>query len=95
MHKHRQDSCPVAKVATLLSDAWTMLIIRDLLKESMRFTELEKSLSGISTRTLTSKIKNLEEEGIITKNLNSYKITKKGAKLKKVIDAMSDFGKIL
>lgn len=95
MNKNDHKSCPIARVATLLSDPWTMLIIRDLLKEPMRFSILERSLSGISTRTLTSKIKNLEKEGIITKVENSYAITKKGAKLKKVIDAMSDFGKIL
>ncbi len=87
--------CPVARVATLLSDSWTMLIIRDLLKDDMRFSDLERSLSGISSRTLTSKIKILESEGIIQKKDLYYSITKKGAKLKKVLDAMSDYGKAI
>ena len=95
MNKKEHNDCPIAKVATLLSDPWTMLIIRDLLKGPMRFSDLERSLVGISTRTLTSKIKNLEEEGVIKKEDNQYSITKKGSKLERIIDAMSDYGKHL
>ena len=90
--KNHKD-CPIAKVATLLSDPWTMLIIRDLLQQKeMRFRDFEHSLEGISSRTLTSKIKNLENEGVVEKNDLYYSITKKGAKLKKVLDAMSACG---
>ena len=95
MNKKHHNDCPVAKVATLLSDPWTMLIIRDLLKKEMRFKDLEESLAGISSRTLTSKIKILEDEGIITKKELFYVITKNGKKLKKVIEAMSSCGKSL
>ena len=93
MNKKHHNDCPIAKVATLLSDPWTMLVIRDLLIKKMRFSDLERSLVGISSRTLTSKIKCLENEGIILKDDLFYSITKKGAKLKKVIDAMSVYGK--
>ncbi|MEI7765638.1 MAG: helix-turn-helix domain-containing protein [bacterium] len=93
MNKKYHNDCPIAKVATLLSDPWTMLVIRDLLKNEMRFSDLERSLVGISSRTLTSKIKNLESEGIIQKKDLIYFITKKGAKLEKVIDAMHAYGK--
>ena len=93
MNKNLHNNCPIAKVALLLSDPWTMLIIRDLLKKEMRFSDLERSLVGISTRTLTSKIKHLEDEGIVIKKELFYKITKKGAGLEKVINAMSGYGK--
>ena len=93
MNKKYHEDCPVAKVATLLSDPWTMLIIRDLLKKDMRFRDFEYSLEGISSRTLTSKIKYLENEGIVTKKNLEYSITLKGKKLKKVLDAMSVCGK--
>ncbi len=86
-------NCSVAKTATLLSDTWTMLIIRDLLKTKMRFCEIETSLSGISTRTLTLKLKRLEEEGIVTKSDLYYALTTRGKKLKEVIDAMELWGK--
>lgn len=92
--KHCMD-CPVAKTALLLSDTWTMLIIRDLLKEKMRFCEIESSLSGISSRTLTLKLKRLEEERIVIKSDLYYLLTTKGKKLKKIIDAMELWGKSL
>lgn len=93
MNKQNHNTCPVAQVATLLSDPWTMLIIRDLLKNQMRFSDLERSLEGISSRTLTNKIKHLETEGIVSKKDIYYFLTKKGVKLEKVIDAMSAYGK--
>jgi DNA-binding HxlR family transcriptional regulator len=86
------DNCPVARVATLLSDPWTMLIIRDLLKKEMRFCDLERSLTGISTRTLTNKLRHLEENNIIKKKDLSYAITPEGIKLKKVLKAMEAYG---
>ena len=92
MKKDTHNTCPIAKVAILLSDPWTMLIIRDALKKKMRFSELENSLEGISTRTLTKKLKQLESEGIIKKEENYYLITKKGSGLKSVIKSMSLYG---
>ena len=86
-------NCPIAQVATLLSDPWTMLIIRDLLKKEMRFSDLERSLAGISSRTLTNKIKNLENNDVILKKDLYYALTKKGKKLEKVVDAMLAYGK--
>ena len=93
MKKENHTICPVARTALLLSDIWTMLIIRDLLKNKMRFSELEKSLTGISTRTLTLKLKKLEEDCIIVKKDLYYSLTPQGKKLKKVIDAMESWGK--
>ncbi|MBK5215523.1 MAG: helix-turn-helix transcriptional regulator [Candidatus Pacebacteria bacterium] len=92
MNKKHHNDCPVARVATLLSDPWTILIIRDLLKNKMRFSDLERSLEGISSRTLTNKIKHLEEENIIQKNELYYSITKKGSELKNILDSMSACG---
>ena len=88
-------NCPIAKTALLLSDTWTMLIIRDLLSNKMRFSELENSLDGISSRTLALKLKRLEEEKIIGKIDFHYFLTKNGKKLKKVMNAMESWGKTL
>lgn len=87
--------CPIAKVANLLSDSWTMLIIRDLLNSPARFCELERSLSGVSSRTLTLKLKKLTKEKVITKDnvTHCYSITKQGENLGKIIDAMHEYGK--
>jgi DNA-binding HxlR family transcriptional regulator len=88
-------NCPIAKVANLLSDSWTMLIIRDVLLGPVRFCELERSLEGISSRTLTLKLKKLVAEKIIVKDEEShyYSITKKGKNLGKIIEAMHGYGK--
>jgi DNA-binding HxlR family transcriptional regulator len=91
--KHSPTNCAVAQTAELLSDTWTMLIIRDLLKNPQRFCELERSLIGISTRTLTLKLKRLEEKKILTKADIYYKLTTQGKKLEKVILAMETWGK--
>ena len=85
--------CPISQIATLLPDPWTMLIIRDLLKKEMRFSDLQKSLEGISSRTLTNKIKDLEKKDIILKKDLYYSLTKNGARLEKVMDAMFACGK--
>ena len=92
MNRHASTNCAVAKTAALLSDTWTMLILRDLLKGDQRFCELERSLDGISTRTLTSKLKRLEEERILTKSDMHYRLTLQGKKIKKIIDAMEAWG---
>jgi len=87
-------SCPVTAVAGLLSDTWTMLIIHNLLPaQTMRFCELERALAGISTRTLTLKLKKLEEQGIVLKTDEGYSVTVKGKKLHPIIEAMEKFGK--
>ncbi len=93
MKDHSQADCPVAKVASLLSDAWTMLILRDLMRGPMRFCELEDSLEGISTRTLTLKLEKLVESGIVAKKEPLYSVTAKGKKLGAIFDAMTLYGK--
>ncbi len=85
--------CPVQKTAELLSDVWTILIIRDLIKSNKRFTELEKLLDGISTRTLTLKLKKLIKEGLVEKKDTSYSLTKKGKGLNTIFEAMNKYGK--
>ncbi len=96
----RQDKnhkkCPVTLVADLLSDRWTMLIVSNLLNNrEMRFCEMERALSGISTRTLTLKLKHLEDHLIIEKGENGYLLTKIGMKLNPLIAEMRSFGKHL
>ena len=89
--------CPVARVADTLGDSCTLLIIRDLLHGPKRYSDLETSLRGISSRTLTKKLALLVEEGLIVKKHTSlrieYSLTKKGAALQDVVDAMRLYGK--
>lgn len=82
-------TCPIEKVTRVLSDTWTLLIIRQLLRNtSMRFCELERALNGISTRTLTLKLQTLTEEGVVVHNEHNYLLSEKGKGLKPVIIAI-------
>lgn len=89
MKEDGKQACPITKVATLLSDTWTMLIMRALTEGPKRFCELEEWLGTISTRTLTLKLKRLIEHGLVAKQPDgSYIATKKGVGLKIIERAM-------
>lgn len=93
-------TCPVARVADLVGDSVSILIVRDLLVKPQRFTDLELSLAGVSSRTLTLKLKKLEREGLVARRVNralgnraDYRLTAKGAAFHKVVDSMRVYGK--
>jgi len=92
-------SCPVHKTAQILDGKWTTLIIRDLLPGKRRYSELQKSLPGISPRVLAARLRFLEENGIVTKTIypvippkTEYQLTALGKGLINVIAAMGKFG---
>lgn len=92
MKGHPTTTCPITRVATLLSDTWTMLIMHALTTGPKRFCELEKELEGISTRTLTLKLQKLATEGLIEKTeTGTYQATKKGSGLKIIEKAMMKY----
>lgn len=92
-------SCPVHKTAQILDGKWTTLIIRDLLPGKRRYSELLRSLPGISPRVLAARLRFLEEHGIVTKTIypvippkTEYQLTALGLGLTEVIAAMGKFG---
>jgi DNA-binding HxlR family transcriptional regulator len=92
MKEVEHTTCPITKVAILLSDTWTMLIMHALTEGPKRFCELETALTGISTRTLTLKLQKLTMEGLVEKNATGgYQATKKGAGLKIIETAMKKY----
>ena len=79
---------------------WTLLVIRDLAEDSQRFCELERSLEGISPRTLSLRLRALEEEGIVERRTYpevpprvEYALTEKGRALVPLIESMRSYGK--
>ena len=98
---HLNDAiCPVARTAEIISGKWTLLIIRDLASGVKRFNQLERSLQGISPKTLSERLRSLEEEGIITRQMFAevpprveYSLTEKGQDLVYVIESMRNYGK--
>lgn len=97
MHKYGQ-FCPVAKSAEILGNSWAILIVRELLLGSHRFSELQKGLPRISPTVLTTRLKELEENGVIVKRpLNGqrgheYRLTPAGRELSSVVEALVVWG---
>lgn len=96
---HERDICPVARTAEIVSGKWTLLIIRDLATGTKRFSELERSLHGISPKTLSERLSTLEAEGIVSRQMYAevppkveYTLTAKGQALESVIESMREFG---
>jgi DNA-binding HxlR family transcriptional regulator len=91
--------CPVCRTAEVISGKWTLLIIRDLADSPLRFCELERSLDGISPRTLSLRLRALEETGIVGRKTYpevpprvEYALTDKGRALVPLIEDMRAYG---
>src|SRR5260370_19209104 len=92
--------CPIARTAEIISGKWTLLIIRDLASGVNRFNQLERSLHGISPKTLSERLRSLEEEGMVFRQTFAevpprveYSLTEKGHDLVDVIECMRCYGK--
>jgi DNA-binding HxlR family transcriptional regulator len=93
------ESCPVCRTADVVCGKWTLLLVRDLSEGRSRFCELERSLSGISPRTLSLRLRALEEEGIVERHTYpevpprvEYALTAKGRALLPIIEDMREYG---
>ena len=91
--------CPVCRTAEVISGKWTLLIIRDLADDALRFCELERSLDGISPRTLSLRLRALEEAGILERRTFpevpprvDYALTEKGRALIPIVENMRTYG---
>jgi DNA-binding HxlR family transcriptional regulator len=94
------DTCPVCRTAEIVCGKWTLLVIRDLAEGRSRFCELERSLHGISPRTLSLRLRALEEEGIVERQTFpevpprvEYALTEKGRALAPLIEDMRTYGR--
>ena len=91
--------CPVGRTADIVCGKWTLLIVRDLAEGRSRFCELERSLEGISPRTLSLRLRALEEEGIVKRQTFpevpprvEYALTEKGRALVPIVESMRAYG---
>jgi DNA-binding HxlR family transcriptional regulator len=91
--------CPVAQALELIGDRWTLLIIRDMLTGTRHFNDLQRGLPGISRALLARRLRQLEEAGIVAKQVNNsgrkttaYALTQAGQDLHAVIGALLNWG---
>jgi DNA-binding HxlR family transcriptional regulator len=93
------DTCGVTKTIKVIGAKWTTLILRDLFEGTKRFGELQRSLQGISSKTLAVRLQELEADGIIRRQVFAevplrveYSLTDKGLSLRQIIDDMRAWG---
>jgi DNA-binding HxlR family transcriptional regulator len=93
------ESCPVCRTAEIVCGKWTLLLVRDLAEGRSRFCELERSLTGISPRTLSLRLRALEDEGIVARHTFpevpprvEYALTEKGLALLPIVEDMRAYG---
>ena len=92
-------ACPVETTLTLIGDKWKVLILRDLFTGTKRFGELKKSIGSVSQKVLTTQLRAMEENGLLTRTVYAevpprveYTLTALGKSLHPILDAMRDFG---
>jgi DNA-binding HxlR family transcriptional regulator len=93
------DTCPVCRTAEVVCGKWTLLLVKQLAEGQSRFCEFERSLAGISPRTLSLRLRALEEEGVVARRTFpevpprvEYALTEKGRALVPLIEAMRAYG---
>ena len=92
-------ACPVETTLMLIGDKWKVLILRDLMPGTKRFGELKKSVGNVSQKVLTSQLRDMEANGLVTRQVYAevpprveYSLTDLGRSLKPILDAMWNWG---
>lgn len=93
-----EEVCPISKAASVLCERWTLQIVREMLFGASRFSDLQKYLPKLSPTLLNSRLKSLEQEGILLrkripdKKGFEYVLTPRGQALRPVLEAMGKWG---
>lgn len=89
-------NCPARMVFARLADKWSLLIIRRLSSEAVRFNQLRRDLDGVSAKMLTQTLRNLERDGLIQRQIFAtvpvtveYSLTELGATLAATVDQLA------
>lgn len=92
-------ACPVETTLMLIGNKWKVLIIRDLLTGTKRFGELKKSIGKVSQKVLTTQLRDMEEDGLISRKIYAevpprveYSLTELGKSLQPILNAMLQWG---
>ena len=98
-HTKTIPDCPGEMTLQLIGDKWKVLIIRDLMTGTKRFNELMRSASGITQKVLTSHLRAMEKDGLVTRTVYpevppkvEYTLTGTGYSLKPILDSMYTWG---
>jgi DNA-binding HxlR family transcriptional regulator len=99
MRPVHDEECAVACTADIIGAKWTAILVHDLSEGARRFSDLERALPGISPRTLSERLRALEQDGVVARRSYAespprveYELTEKGRALLPIIEAMRRFG---
>ena len=99
LSKKELPECPVATTVQLIGNKWKPLIIRNLLNGTQRYKYLQYGIDGISPKVLTENLKQMEEDGLIKREVFAevplrveYSLTELGESMRPIINALADFG---
>lgn len=94
--------CPVQRATQIFDGKWTTLVLRDLLGGKKRYSELQRSLAGISPRLLSARLKLLEQQGLVQRTVydtvpptTEYALTQQGMAIMPVVQALAAYGQVL
>ena len=92
--------CPASTAIEIVGSKWKLLILRSLMQSPHRFSQLKRSLPGISHKVLASSLRSMEDDGIISRKVFpakpskvEYSLSELGMSLKPLLMAMEDWGK--
>jgi DNA-binding HxlR family transcriptional regulator len=95
----QQFQCPIQFVLGILGNKWSILVLKELFTGDRRTNELLKALPGISTKTLTIRLRELESHGLVERRVYAeipprveYHLTAKGKEIQPVIATMYQVG---
>ena len=100
LKKSELPACPVATTVQLIGNKWKLLILRNLLADTQRFSELRRTIPGISQKVLTDNLRSMEEDGIVVRTVFpevpprvEYSLSDLGNSMRQIISAMETWGK--
>lgn len=92
-------ACPVETALALIGDKWKVLILRDLMEGTRRFSELKRSIGTVSQKVLTAQLRDMESKGLVSRKVYAevsprveYSLTPLGRSLSPVLDALRSWG---
>lgn len=99
MRKRYEQYCPVAHALCLVGERWALLVVLELMRGPLRYTDLTDRLPGIGTNILASRLRDLESHGIVAKRTlpppaasRVYELTDYGRALRPVIRELALWG---
>jgi DNA-binding HxlR family transcriptional regulator len=95
---HGTDCRPAAEILSRIGDKWSVMLVMELMGGTRRFSELRRTLHGISQKMLTTSLRGLERDGFVTRTIHptippkvEYRLTELGQELAGPVRALGEF----